>query len=1090
MNKLFARSGLTFAAVLVAMPGALHAYSTLPDTPEVLEASASDYPRETLSSRLQRIKQHYRIGLTFDQKKAAGVMVPPARQVSAEQDIANSVNSSRLFTYSKSGRLYTVYPKAGSATTATRIVRTATATAVPQQSRQGGTLTGTVLDKDGAPIAGAIVRITGTQKGASTDVKGQFRIPGVPAGKFTVEVSCISYATMRVSDVSVGKGQTRPLDVILQDASKDLKEVVVTATYNNANASALYARQKNMVAMSDGISADMMKKTADNNMAQVLKRVSGVTIEGGKFINVRGMGERYNNVELNGTTLPSTEPNRRNFAFDLIPSNLVDNVTIAKTFTPDMQGEFTGGLVNVSTLSIPRERIIQLSMGTGFNSISTGKDFYGGRRLDGDYFLGNNKDRDWFNRDWVNDTYATFIDDGGNIKEADKQKAYDMNARIPNHWGLGRFTGKPTQNYAFTFGQPFTLRNGDKLGVIVSGTYRHEENAQDMAPSKFRKYEEFMKQGNGYKFATAVGAIANIGYEHGGHKITWSNMFNNRFTQNNTQRVVLFADDKSATTGIHYLEQYSSPLRNVLWQTRLEGEHRFLQDTWILNWFADYNKMTRGQHDDRFMRGVIMDYSENMPWKDMMVRWRTSAQTAFDLSEGHIMYNNLTETKKNLGFNLSRSFIVEGNKQVVKAGYWGTFRNSNYEQQYLTPLLNGSQDWTQGLNIGQVFAPESFKEGKLIYKQGGQWGPIMDYYRGKQTVHAAYIMGEFTFLKKLHLTTGVRMEKSKMTVSSYFLNTKTALPKDSTVTNDKTDFLPAATLVYNLTDNLNLRAAYGKTLARPEFRELTRFRYYNVADRMDIQGFPLENSYIHNYDVRVEWYPEAGEVLSLGFFYKKFKKPIEMITARQSGGNMYSLLFNLDDATTKGIEFNLRKSFGFLAPTTFLKDLYLNANITWLSGNVNYNFQALLNKALGLNIDETTLANNNRHRPLMGMAPFIVNAGLSYSGKWFGAALNYGTTGRRIVTAGSTEEEDEYEKSRSLLDAQISVKPLKNLEVKFNASDLLNQTIIVYANTPLDVTDKQAVDIAKNKDYQKGVDTVRGQYKVGTSYSLSISYTF
>lgn len=308
----------------------------------------SSYPSETMDKRLNRIIGKYRVDIGYDAAQMARVSAAPLRSSSLEKDLEASL-SGTAYSYKKTGeRAYAVYKKGN------------TASASGQQPRTGsGSLTGTVIDKDGFPIVGATVRIVELSgKGAATDLRGNFTVSGLPTRSFTVEVSCISYQTMRVSDVKINSGKSTPLDVILQEDNIALGEVVVTATYNKASANALYAKQKNMAAMSDGISADMMKKTSDNNVAQVLGRVAGVNIDNGKYVNVRGMGERYNNVQLNGASLPSTEPNRRNFAFDVIPSGLVDNVTIAKTFTPDLPGEFTGGLVEVNTLAVPNKKIL------------------------------------------------------------------------------------------------------------------------------------------------------------------------------------------------------------------------------------------------------------------------------------------------------------------------------------------------------------------------------------------------------------------------------------------------------------------------------------------------------------------------------------------------------------------------------------------------------------------------------------------------------------------------------------------------------------------------------------------------------------
>ncbi|MBP1614600.1 MAG: Outer rane receptor protein, mostly Fe transport, partial [Bacteroidetes bacterium] len=869
-------------------------------------------------------------------------------------------------------------------------------------------------------------------------------------------------------------------------------EVVVTAEYSDASAKGLYAKQRTMTAMSDGISADLIKKTSDNNVAQVLKRVSGVSIEDGKFVTVRGMGERYNNVQLNGTALPSTEPNRRNFAFDIIPSNLIENVTIAKTFTPDMQGEFTGGMVNVTTLSIPKERLLSLGVGSGFNTNSTGKTFMGGKRFKSDYFLGNSSERDWFGRDWVNDTYAGYFNSStGNLKDEHVQDAYAMNTKIPNHWGLSKFTGAPTQNYALSVGLPFDLGNHTTLGVVVAATYRHEENAETVVEANYRKLDQKAVDAHNYKFATAIGAVANVGWERPGHKITWSNLFNNRFTQNNIDRIV---EDKGASA--LWLEQYNSPIRNALWQTRLEGEHKLWSDKLVFSWFGDYNKLIRESHDDRLIKGSI-NYTVNddgdydpvllSNGKPVVGNWGVLNEN-LNIANNHIMYGDLSETKKNVGINFTVPFMIAGNKQSLKTGYWGTFRSADYHQQFLGlkyGLNTDDRSSTDGLSLTETFVPGNFSNGIFIYGLAGEKADKVDYYSGDQKIHAAYLMGEFTFWKQLHLIGGVRMEKTKMNVNTYY--NKSSVAVDSAAVRNYTDYLPAISTVWNITTSLNLRAAYGKTLARPDFRELTPFRYYNVGDRVTVRGMgALKPTYTDNVDLRLEWYPSAGEVISVSAFYKKFKDPVELLCYDpNSSGNFSSFSFNLDKSTMKGLEFNLRKSFGFVAPASFLKDIYLNANATLLKGDVTYDLQRLIDIASGLDPDDADNIAGSRNRPLQGMAPYMVNAGLSYSGKLLGAAVNYATAGRKLVQAAPQEYLDEYEAPRHVLDLQLSFRPWKGLEVKANASDILNQASIIYVNY-----NKTDGDLTEDMDYNKDKDVIRSKIKRGTSYSFSVSYNF
>ena len=1027
----------------------------------------SEFPREALTERLGRIIRAYKVDITFEEALTNGVTVPALKTEKSPVPIENILSQTLAgtdFIYKKlTDKSYVINKNT---------------------EKRKGSITGTIVDKGGFPIVGAVVVIAGTTNGVSTDLKGQYTLKDVPARDVTVEVRCISYQQMRIADVKIIPGKSIPLDVVLQDATEQLAEVVITASYNQASANGLYAKQKNMVAMSDGISSDMIKKTADNNVAQVLKRVSGVTVENGKYVTVRGLSERYNNVQLNGSSLPSTEPNRRNFSFDIIPTALIDNVTISKTFTPDLPGEFTGGLVEVNTLAVPKEPIISVSLGTGFNTISTGKDFRSNKRFSSDYLFGNS--RDWYGKEWKSDVSRDMLVPGGYAQLTDEQRKTlnQMDARVPNYWGLRNFKGAPTQSYAITAGLPFDLGNNNKLGVIASLTYRHEENTEDLQRANYQGGAiDTLITGKRYKFITTTGAVANIGWERPGHKITWRNLFNNRFTHTNMERVIWKESDVFA----HQMEQFSSIQINRLWQTQFSGEHQ-LPKGLLFSWMADYSKMLRTTPDDRLAAGAIM--SDPRPADgNYLVNWFYPHGFNF---AGFQMYSRVKEEKKNIGGNLEFPFIVEGNKQKLKVGYLGTFRDADFNREYLQTVKTtdvGRNPYEEGRSLEETYAPELYAEGKLYLRN--IMGGLKDYYKGDQKIHAVYLMGDFTFRKKLHVMAGVRMESGDMEAQSMYVDRKRQINVDTTLVNKKTDWLPALTLIYNITDNFNVRAAYSKTIARPDFRELAITNYYNVEDRIEVNNVAgIKQTYTDNADLRFEWYPQAGEVISISGFYKRFKDPVELLTVQRQQDLSYSrYTFNLKKATALGLELNLRKSFGFISPGNFLKDLYLTANATILKGDVKYNTQELIYEAIGIEPPEGAVFAEDRNRPLQGLVPYAVNAGLDYSGKIWGLAINYGSTGRKLVLAGKEEKDDEYEAPRNVLDLQLSVKPLKNLEIKANASDILNEAFVVYRNTSNE-WGKTYEGQTDDMSYNKGKDLVMGQYKKGVTYSFSVNYRF
>ena len=1022
-------------------------------------AGNNEFPKEALSSRIRQIAKTYQVDITYNENRMKNVQVPAIKTAdSSPEAVLQQSLRATLFSYRKlSENSYVIYEDPD------------------KEIKNKGTILGMVLDENGDPLVGAAVLVVGTTLGTVTDMNGQYAIKRVPAGTQVVEVRFVSYETLHVKNVKVTGGKTARLDLVMKPASEELGEVVVTADYKQASVEGLYAKQKAMATMTDGISADLIKRTSDNNVAQVLRRVAGVTIDKGKYVTVRGMSERYNNVELNGTSLPSTEPNRRNFSFDVIPSALVDNVTISKTFTPDMPGEFTGGLVEVNTLALPDEQFFNITLGTGMNTNSTGKNFWSNKRYCGDWLFGNTGDRKWFT---------------GRTEAASEVNV--ANAGKINNYGLQKYTAAPVQNYGLTVGLPFQLGNNQKLGVVAALTYRNEQTIETIEEAHMITRDSLYRESWRNKFVTAAGAVANVGWEMPGHKITWRNLFNNRFIHTNQERYIY----KYYET-YQFAEQYSVPLVNRLWQTQLDGEH-LLFDQLKVNWKASYNKVKRTNPDDRLITGRLAGTATNgeevFAWDSYTLISEGGTGNKEDIGTGHLMYSNLEETRKNAGIDLEYTGTVAGTRQKLKAGYLGAFRKADFEQQYLKGLVpNGVKiDSLMGRSPHAFFATGHFNEGIMKYVVSGMQGDDADYYEGDQDVHAAYLMGEGSFLHKLRLTAGLRMEKTKIKVRSELYTPGSHSDTDSLITLKKTDWLPAATLVYNIAGDLNIRLAYSRTIARPDFRELAACSYYNVDDRVFVENLrPLEQSNTDNFDLRMEWYPQAGEVLSVSAFYKKFHDPVEIITQMTTSmQSFYMYPVNLDEATAKGLEFNVRKSFGFIVPWAFLENLYLSGNATWIKGDVTYNFDRLV-----LQLSESEVHREDRSRPLVGLSPYAVNAGLAYQGTWIGAAVSYGREGRKLVTSGDYDKYDQYENSRDILDLQLSARFMREkLEVKFNAGDLLNQEVIVYRNCGYDIGDEKNDKAYTDRtglgmNYNDG-DWVMSRVKKGVNLSFSVSYNF
>jgi TonB-dependent receptor len=969
------------------------------------------FPQETIESRVKELTNLFRKNIAFDSKEIGNTVIPKLTcQDNTLDQILDQSLKTTVFTYKKvSGTSYILTKRAANA-----------------KSTGTGKLSGRVSDEKGEPISGSTIKILGTKKATISDANGNYFLQA-PAGSNTLEVSFMSYRKQILTGVQVEADKTTKLDVTLQENEEELSEVTVTGQVRRSSAAGLMLLQKSAISMTDGISADQIKKTSDNNVAQVLKRVSGVTIQEGKYVTVRGMSERYNNVQLNGSSLPSTEPNRRNFSFDIIPSSLVEDVTVSKTFTPDLPAEFTGGLVQVNTLSVPDSKFLHVGVGTGGNTNSTGNDFYSSKRYTADYFLGETDKRTWY--------------------AGDNQQSI-TNAIQKNTWGLYRYTAMPMQNYSFSAGLPIDLGGNNKLGIVTGLTYRHEDNIETTTESTLRGGDSLTSPAHKYKFATSIGAVVNVGWQRPGHKITWNNLYNNRVT--NTSLIRDTQDDNMAKPKV---DNYSVILIGNLVQTQLKGEHKLLSDKLKLTWNADYNKSTRTNPDDRHVVGIY--------YEEPFINWSYGTNdNIFTINNGHLMYSKLEESKKNIGANLEYSFKLNNNSQKLKAGYLGSFREASYRQLYLRGNRIGSNELL-GLSLHDYYAPQYFAEGIQSYFLSGTTQGGGNFYNGNQDVHAAYLMGDFSFFNKLHLIGGVRME-----------NEHTYAVSEDSVTVDKVNWLPSVTAVYNLTDKINIRAAYSQTLARPDFRELSTCSYYNVEDRMTcFVAKALDQTETRNYDFRFEWYPQAGELVSFSLFYKQFSNPVENIAYLMQDGQNYMLkTVNLDKFDLKGAEFSFRKSFGFIAPA--LKDVFLSGNAVYQKGDIRYSEWEV-----------------SRVRPLQGLSPYSINGGLTYQGARVGASVNYSRVGRKLMLGGEYAKTDEYENPRDVIDIQLSALFLnKKLEVKANISDLLAQDVITYRNCAYkNYTIEDRTDLGL--DYNPS-DWLLNRIKKGSSYSLSISYKF
>ena len=924
-----------------------------------------------------------------------------------------------------------------------------------------GKITGKLSDKKtGETLIGVSVKVSGTTKGTTSDVEGRYTLAGLSAGTFTLEFSYVGYPTKKISDILVSAGKVTNLDVVMEESGQELQQVVITATAKQESVSGLYVQQKNAISMSSGISADVIRRSPDKNTGEVLKRVSGASVQDNKFIIVRGLSDRYNNAMINNSPLPSSEADRKTFSFDAIPSALIDNVIISKTATPDLPGDFAGGAVQIKTKDFPDLKNLQFSYSVGYNSISTFKPFYGNSRsiLDFSGFGASSRAMP-----------SSFPASRQRYVNQPIDRRVALTKQFNNSWGINNLgTTMPTQSIQLVYGNSFHFKNDSKLGLILSTNYRNaatisqeERNDYNEAGATGRGIPLFQYNDNYYNFSSTLGVLANISYIKGNHKFALKNVFNQSFEDNYLQR--------SGTFDIQSLQKVSQQevTDKSLINSVLEGEHLLSQKNKSrLNWNTSFSRITNDQPDLRRLAFVkkVTDNAE--------VPYQAQVPSVATPSTAGRFFSELGENVFGASVNYTLPVEIKGQNQTIKAGLLKQYKQRNVSARVLGYVINtddfAASEALLSLPQGQLFSSANIAQDKFYLDDITNPANTYD---GSGDLNAGYLMMTNELFKKLKATWGLRVENYIET-----LDTRDNSGAVS-INNNYLDILPSINLSYALNDASNLRASYGRTVARAQFRELAPFSFYDfVTGTVKIGNTELQRTTIDNIDLRYELYPSPGQLISFSVFYKHLIKPIESNILSGSTAASKSISYiNAPEADVFGAELELRHNLGFInSGSVFFKNLVFTANAAAIKSQVNFgNAVTILDK-----------------RPLQGQSPYLINTGFQYSEPKSGLQANllYNRIGRRIAIVGfgqyngdtfQADYPDIYEAPRDLIDFQLSKSIIKSKgELKLSISNLLDSDANFYQ------------DINTNKTYDSGSDQLINSVQFGRTISLGFGYKF
>ena len=902
-------------------------------------------------------------------------------------------------------------------------------------------ISGKIIDKaTNETLPGTAVLIDKTTKGALTDIEGNYTIPVEP-GNYTLAISFIGYETAKVN-VNVKPNETTYLNYAISEEKALLQEVIITAKVERSSNVAQFIERKKAVGVSDAISAELIRRTPDRTTSDVLKRVTGASIQEGKFAIIRGMNDRYNAGYLDGALLPSTEADRKAFAFDVVPANLLDNVTIIKAGSPDLAGDFGGGVIKINTKAVPERFSQSLSIGAQTHSLTTFKDFTQFKTYSGEQFnlLGNQRDLPSFTEGGLR-TSSSFA------STAEKARFAGITQNFNNDWSSTTTSATPNARFAYSMGLPIPLGDNRKMGLIVALNYA---NTRKVSQGEVNTYDgsglvsNFNDRVNSQN--TSTGGIFNLNYVATKTQVNFRNLLNMN-TDNNTVFRTGFGNiiDQVSVKNSANLINY-----NRLYNSILSVKQIFGNNDLILNGSVNYSSVRRKVPDYR-----IVNYTKTPDFDNYML----SMGDFFNSSTGRFA-SDLNENLLGGNLELNKQFNLGTVKTDVKVGYFYQNRDRTF---WGRSFVYGGTPSELTYNPAHDLGAKNITANKLYLVE--KTNNDLSYYNGKSTLNAGFVSIDQRFKEKLRVVYGVRYEDININVDNPKVGIDVAKLQ-------KANWLPSVNASYAISEKTMIRADYFASVNRPEFRELAPFAFYVFDKNVEIKGNKnLQIATLNNFDLRYEFYPTGGQLLSVGAFYKTIANPVEFSIDVTQPFTTFTYQ-NEQSAKIYGLEFEAKKNLDFISKSDFFTHTSLFANLSLMKSALTFN----------------AATQAKQDRPLQGQSPYIANVGLTYDGDangWSASAV-FNRVGRRIAYAGvdpkfGATRQDIYEAPRSVIDVQVG-KTIGKLNLKLTVGDLLHNDLIFYQDA--NNSGKYEVSTEAN------ADRLMFKYNNGFTTSLSLSYTF
>ncbi len=909
----------------------------------------------------------------------------------------------------------------------------------------GGTLSGQIIDDKKQAVIGAIVMIdSSTTMAAQTDYDGQYTIENIPAGHHMIRISYVSYTTIN-QEILVNEGLNTK-NVALEPEAQKIKEVTVQEVRrrNTENAVNMEIRKANSIV--SGISSAQIQKTQDRSAADVVKRIPGVTIVDGRFINIRGLSDRYNNVFLNDAGAPSSEADRRAFSFDVIPSGMIERILIYKTPSAELPGDFAGGMVKIYTPAMPEKNSVTVSYTTSFREGSTFKPFFSTQ--------GSQTDMLGFDNGYRNmpaGTPSYIQKNNANISPI--TKAFN------NDWGINRGQAIPDQRASLTL-QRVVKKGKFQFGNTTALTYTNTQSTYLIRRADYDSVGKNLEQTDTVSTRTVYsGIMENMAFKWGGNQIEIKALLNQMGMSQTTLRNDTF-NGKNERFYAEYYQQRTTAL------TQLAGGHNFNNESTIYNWNLSYAYSARKEPDFKRIKFAYNPFDS--------VYKAQIANVVDPVNGGGRFYSDLKEHVFSFNHGIRQQVKTPGYTFEISAGNYVEYKMRSFAARLIGYTIKPSATAQHLLEqpLSTIFDPSTVGEASN-FRMDEITSPS-DAYKAQNLQVATYVNFVLPVENIVKIIVGVRHEYNKQSLQSH-------VNLDSVSPSIVTHFvLPSVNAAFNVHKSMLVRLAYGMTVNRPEFREWSPFYFYDFQLSAGNYGslFPtvfypngtvLNVAKIQNVDLRYEFYPSPGDMVHVGGFFKYFKDPIQQVITPTGGNDSKGFTFiNGDHAYTAGAEIDIRKNLGFMQHS---------------GRNVMADFNLVLNAAyIYSRLYLPNLPSLSRTTQLQGQSPYIVNAGLYYQNDSIGlqASLLYNVSGPRIYAIGNQFYPNIGEMPKHSLDLTLSYTILKRLTFIVAIQDILAQS------------SRLVLDIDRNGkfDTKHGLDREIRSYVMNRYYSVGIRAKF